>query len=215
MRSALMATMTLIVAGLGAGCAGSASADQKTYNLGDFTSVSVSAGVHVTWAKGPVSIVAEEERGRFDDLKISNDGGRLQIGHKGNASWFNSRNYQVRLTAPSLSAVSVSSGAHFEGSGVDLQTFALNASSGAHAEVSGKCGSITGDASSGAHADAGGLICANATASASSGAHLQLSASQKVTANASSGAHVEVSGGAKDVTSDQSSGGRVSVRGRS
>lgn len=188
-----------------------ASAETRSYNETGFTAVSASAGVTVILKQGPYAITAEEPRGRFDRLTIEAKGSTLLVSRQRSSVWFNAgRDYTVTVTAPSLSAVSASSGSEVDGDNLTFANLSASVSSGADMELSGTCAAITVSASSGADFDGDELKCETATVSASSGADVDVWASRTATGDASSGGDVTVHGGAA-ITRDTSSGGSVSA----
>jgi len=226
LRTTLFATTCLVLAL-------PASAETKDYNMDSFNALDVSAGVTVIYEVGESqSVVAENNRGNFDKLRIENRGDTLVI-KRANSGWFrrNRENYTVRVTGPAVSAIDSSSGSMVKANGVsgndvDLEvssgaslhvtnvqadSISLGASSGSRLEAAGSCSGAEIDASSGASIDANDLICVDVDAGASSGASVRAHASKSVDGHASSGASVKVTGGATDIEKSRSSGGSVTV----
>lgn len=188
-----------------------ASAETRSYSQTGFTEVDSSAGVTVILKQGPFAISAEEPRGRFDKLRIETKGSKLIVSRESFSSWLSrGPDFTVTVTAPSLKAVSASSGSELEGEGLKFADLEVEVSSGANVELSGTCASISISASSGANFDGEDLKCENATVDASSGANVDVWASKTATGDASSGADVNVHGGAA-ITKDTSSGGSFSA----
>lgn len=228
---------TLTAASLVAlGLAGAASAETRTYDVGSFTKIDVSAGLDLEFeAGGAQSITVENAKGDFSDIDVVVRGGTLVLKRKkNNWGWRNKRQrYGITVSAPQISSLEASSGSDVSGrnmadeiitidvssgadvtiTGVDGGTVSISTSSGSDASVSGTCETVQADSSSGSDLEARDLICQNGYADASSGSDISIHASNSVNAEASSGADVDVYGGPTDVESDKSSGGSVSIRG--
>lgn len=208
-------------------------AETRTYDVGMFDGVDVSAGIRVIYETGaPVSVSVENKDGDFSDIIVKSDGSELVLKRPRKLGWGGKRTpYTVTLGTRTLTSIEASSGSTVSGSdlsgpnavvdvssgasvgitGVAAETIDAEASSGSSIELSGTCSTLTADASSGADLDAGQLTCEHLIADVSSGASIRAHASQHVNADASSGGSVRVSGGASDVTIDKSSGGSVRV----
>jgi hypothetical protein len=200
-------------AALGALAATSAAAETKSFDLKNFTRVSVSAGTDVEIVVGPeFSVAAEGEQKAVDKLDVKVEGDMLTIGRKPSFSMFGHQGLvKVKVTLPILSALLASSGADASAANVDAAQFKLKATSGASAKASGLCIGLAIEASSGGDADATELVCEDATAEASSGADVDVFASKSVIAEASSGGDITVHGKPAQVDITKSSGGDVSV----
>lgn len=227
---------TLTTAGLVAlALAGTASAETRTYDVGAFTKIDISAGLDLSFEAGSAqSIAVENDKGDFSDIDVLVKGDTLVLKRvKRFSGWGKKRErYGITVTAPVISAVEASSGSDVSGTGltgdrvvIDVSsgaevvvtgvnggTVTIETSSGSDASVSGTCTTVRADSSSGSDLEARDLICQNGEADASSGSDLSIHAFSSVSADASSGADVTVYGGPTDVNSDKSSGGSVSIR---
>lgn len=193
--------------------ASAALADEKTYDLRDFDSIAVSAGVTAEINVGPdYSVRAESTAEGLERLEIRLKGSELQIGREHDRFfWRRHEDVTVYVTLPALNALDASSGSQARASGVNAGNFVVDASSGANVDISGRCRSLTIDVSSGADVEAADLECESATADASSGASAEIFASESVIADASSGASIRIYGGPDKVNTDTSSGGGVNL----
>ncbi len=217
------------------GLAGAASAETRTYDVGAFTKIDISAGLDLEFTTGGTqSIAVENENGNFDDIDVYVSGDTLVLKRKKqNWGWNNKRQrYGITVSAPQISSLEASSGSDVSGqnmsgsdvlidvssgadvtvTGVDGGTVTIETSSGSDANVSGTCVTVRADSSSGSDLEARDLICEAGYADASSGSDISIHATVSVDAEASSGADVDVYGGPTDVSSDKSSGGSVSIR---
>lgn len=189
-------------------------AAEKSYDIGAFSRVSVSAGISAEISVGgaPAARAEGTDEG-VERLEVVVEGDELVLRRKPRMgfNWGKNQRVKVFVTAPELAALDVSSGASTTASGVDAPEFSIDASSGSSTSVSGKCGAIAIDASSGASLNASGLVCETARIDASSGASVKAHATNSVSADASSGASIRVSGAPGMVDIDKSSGGSVSV----
>jgi hypothetical protein len=130
-------------------------ADQKSYNLSNFTKVDVSAGIDVELVQGPYSVKVDTPQNDFDKIIVEVHGDSLRIGRK-NTGWFsNGPRYHVTVSAPNYTAVEGSSGSRVDGSGLSLKSLKVNVSSGAHVELAGGCSDLRVSISSGAQFDGG------------------------------------------------------------
>lgn len=228
---------TFTVASLAAlGLAGAASAETRTYDVGAFNNIDISAGLDLEFTAGEAqSISVENSKGDFSDIEVLVRGDTLVLKRKKNMNWGWNRKrarYGITVTAPQISGLEASSGSDVSGrnmsgdeisidvssgadvavTGVNGGTVMIETSSGSDADVSGTCVTVRAESSSGSDIEARDLICQNGYADASSGSDIAIHASVSVNADASSGADVDVYGGPTDVQSDKSSGGSVSIR---
>lgn len=204
----------LMISAMGAAMAGPAFAAEKTFDVGDFTRVSVSAGIEAEISVGPApSARAEGTDEGLKKLDVYVDGDELVIRRKPQSgfNWGRGQKVTVYVTTPSLTALEASSGSGAKASGVKAANFNADVSSGASASIVGTCEALSADASSGASLDAEGFTCKSVVADASSGASARVHASDKIVADASSGGSVRVYGGPDSVDIDESSGGDVSM----
>lgn len=217
------------------GLAGAASAETRTFDVGSFTNIDISAGLDLSFDEGASqSISVENKKGDFSDIEVSVKGDTLVLKRKkNNWGWGRKRErYDITVTAPVISSIEASSGSDAIGrgmsgsdisvdvsSGADVTvtdvsggTVRIQTSSGSDASVSGTCSNVDAQASSGSDLEARGLVCENGQADASSGSDISIYVTGSVDAEASSGADVDVYGSPTDVNSDKSSGGSVSIR---
>lgn len=218
------------------GLAGVASAETRSFDVGAFTAIDVSAGIEVVFEAGPAqSISVENKKGDFSDIDVSVRGDTLVLKRKKQNWGWNARRlgYSVSVMAPQISGLEASSGSDVAGTGmsgdaieievssgadvsvasVNGRTVSVQTSSGSDATVSGVCTTVRAQASSGSDLSARDLICENAEANASSGSDISLHATTRLDADASSGADIDVYGGPTDVNTDKSSGGSIKVVG--
>ena len=196
-----------------------AAAEVRTYDVGNFDGIDVSAGIEVRYVTGASrSVEVDDETLVLKRQKKMNWGSKRQ-------------DYSVTVLVQSLSDIEASSGSYVEGSGLSGEEASIDVSSGARTivtgisageidietssgssvEASGTCSELEADASSGSTIDAGALQCTALVADVSSGASIRAHASERVDAEASSGGSIRVTGGATDVTIDKSSGGSVTI----
>ena len=219
------------------GLAGTASAETRTYDVGAFNKIDISAGLDLEFTGGEAqSITVENTKGDFSDIEVLVRGDTLVLKRKKNMNWGWNRKrerYGITVSAPEISELEASSGSDVSGrsmsgddividvssgadvtvTGVDGGTVTVETSSGSDASVSGSCITVRAKSSSGSDIDARDLICQTGYADASSGSDTSIHVTGSVDAEASSGADVDVYGSPTDVQSDKSSGGSVSIRG--
>ncbi len=228
---------TLTAASLVAlGLAGAASAETRSYDVGSFDKIDISAGLDLEFTTGgPQSITVENSKGDFSDVEVIVRNRTLVLKRKKqNWGWGKKRlRYGITVSAPSIRSLEASSGSDVSGqgmadeiividvssgadvavTGVDGGTVTIETSSGSDASVSGSCSMVRAKSSSGSDLEARDLICQTGEADASSGSDISIHVTNSVSADASSGADIDVYGGPTDVDSDKSSGGSVSIRG--
>jgi len=192
-------------------------ADERAYDVAGFTKVSASSGVDVVIAVGGgFAASATVRKGDIDKVVVEVKGDTLHVSIDRGRRWNMGGGYYdvtVDVSMPALVGVDVSSGSDLTATGVDAERFSADVRSGSDAELSGTCGRLVADVSSGADLEAKDLKCRVVEADASSGADAEVYASEKVVADASSGADIDVWGGPREIESDESSGGDVTVRG--
>ena len=210
--------------------------DRKDYDITNFDSIEVSAGIEVLFTQDSAyTVEVESLDGGFDKIKLEKDGDTLVIKRPGQR-WNRGQQprYKVYVTAPELTDVEATSASSFRASAIDTSDLDLEVSSAASIRIgalsadevdadsssagsieiaAGACSELSADASSGSSISAGDLACESVEADVSSGASITARASQDVVADASSGGSVTVLGGPESTEIDKSSGGSVSIRG--
>lgn len=228
-------TRTVSVAAIAALLALPAIAETASYDdLPSFTGLSVANGLDAEFVTGEAqSVVAEGPSKELEKLDIYVDDGILKLRRERSGwGWGGSRERVViKVSAPTLDRLYVSSGADAEGSGmsgeevvievssgsdavvdgVEAGTVYLSSSSGADLTASGTCDHLEAESSSGSDIDAEDLRCNSVEADASSGSDIEAYAVTAVKASASSGADIDISGNPTDIDTDKSSGGSVNV----
>jgi hypothetical protein len=181
----------------------------ESRSFSGFDSVDVKTGVNVELKQGPFAVqVAASDP---DNIKIKQEGSRLEISHEGFSLFgWNGRN-TVTVTAPTFVSIEADSGGDVEGFDLKLDTIALRTASGGDIELSGECKSVTADAASGGDIDGEKLKCETGKAEASSGGDVNLWVSGSASGEASSGGDIEFHGNPTSVQRDESSGGDVDV----
>jgi len=218
------------------GLAGAASAETRTYDVGSFNNIDISAGLDLSFEQGAAqSISVENAKGDFSDIEVRVKGDTLVLERvKNNWGWGRKRErYGITVSAPVISGVDASSGSDVAGrgmsgddirievssgadvtvTGVDGGTVLIKTSSGSDASVSGSCVAVRAQSSSGSDIEARDLVCQDGEADASSGSDISVHVTRSIDASASSGGDVDVYGSPTNVDSDKSSGGSVSIRG--
>lgn len=214
--------------------AGFAEGETRTYPVGDFTGLEVSGGLEAVFTQADtVSVEVESPDGGFDRIEVTVEDDTLIL-RRPKGQWRVGRQprYLVRVSAPVLDEVEVSSGSNLSAPVISGDAFELDISSGGAAGIgtlqageveieissgataaidAGGCTEIEIEASSGAELDAAGLTCVQGVIDASSGASVAIALTGEVEAEASSGASVRVTGNPARRDVEKSSGGSVSV----
>ena len=106
---------------LALGLAGAASAETRTYDVGAFTDIDISAGLDLKFETGAAqSITVENRNGDFSDIDVLVKGNTLVLKRvKNNWGWGRKREqYGITITAPVISSVEASSGSDVSGRGM-------------------------------------------------------------------------------------------------
>lgn len=171
----------------------------KTYDIKNFTGVSVGSGMHVTVTQSDnysISISADEKD--FEDLKVKKDGNDLEIYYDRNGwGWFGHHrrgNVEITITMPELASMNLSGGAEGKIS-MNTPDRSFNAETSGGAELRGN------------------LTCGNINVSTSGGSKVELSGSGKnLNADGSGGSRIKLKDfSVKNVNADLSGGSTVWV----
>ena len=128
----------------------------KTYNIKDFTGVSVGSGMYVTVTQSDnysISITADEKD--FEDLKVEKRGNNLQIHYdRSGWGWFGHHrrgDVEIKITMPELTGIDLSGGAEGYITKMDIDSKSFGAETSGGAELSGtlNCGNISVETSGG------------------------------------------------------------------
>jgi hypothetical protein len=232
-----MKAASLLVALAGLGLAtGPALAEQRSYDLASFDTVSVATGISAIVEIGGTQSVSAEapNAAALDRLKVEVSNGRLELGIDGNfVNWFfnfgQRKPIVVHVAVPRLRAAEASSGADLDIAGIPpegisigvssgasiaatatgAERMALDASSGGTIKAKGTCTHLVANASSGANLDARDLVCADVNAQASSGGHADVHADKSINANASIGGGIRIFGNPPDTNTNSGTGGTI------
>lgn len=185
-----------------------APAAAEVRSLSGFTKVDASAGTDVTVAVGPAFRVEVTGPGA-DRIQTTVQGDTLHVRPTPGFHWGRRPRSEVRVTMPSVSGLSASSGADLEATGLNGGDVSLNSSSGADLEASGTCRSVTASASSGADIDARRLVCESGSVNVSSGADIVIHVTGTLNVAASSGGDVTAVGDPRLGDISLSSGGSL------
>jgi hypothetical protein len=177
-------------------------------NLSGFTKVDASAGVDVTVSVGP-SFRVEVTGPGADRIQSSVQGDTLHVRPTPGFHWGRRPSSDIRITMPSISGLSASSGADLEATGLSGGDVSLDSSSGADLEASGTCRAVNASASSGADIDARRLVCESGSADVSSGADIIVHVTGTLNIDASSGGDVTAVGDPRLGDISLSSGGSL------
>ena len=186
--------------------AGPAAAEVR--NLSGFTKVEASAGTDVTVNVG-LSFRVEVTGPGADRIQTTVHGDTLHVRPTPGFHWGRRPPAEIRVTMPSISGLSASSGADLEAAGLSGGDVSLESSSGADLEASGTCRAVSASASSGADIDARRLVCDSGSADVSSGADIVLHVNGTLNVDASSGGDVTAIGDPRLGDISLSSGGSL------
>jgi hypothetical protein len=212
----MMRTLVLASAMTLALTAQPAAAETRAVATGSFTAIDAADGLEVSVSPGAPGVVLDGDPAYFDKVTARVENGVLKL-RRQQERWWGGRGWRsqvkLRVSASTLRAIEVSSGADVIGQITTSGVFVARASSGGHAKLSGTgCTSLTAHASSGGSMTLKDLQCVGpASLHASSGGDLNVSVAGDVSAHASSGGKVDIHGTANLLARSESSGGSVSV----
>ena len=130
---------TLTAASLVAlGLAGAASAETRTFDVGNFTKIDISAGLDLEFQEGAAQpVTVENRKGDFSDIDVVVKGDTLVLKRKkNNWGWGRKREqYGITVSVPMVSAIEASSGSDVSGRGMSGQSIFIDVSSGADVTV--------------------------------------------------------------------------------
>lgn len=210
--------------------------ETRDYALSGFDSIMASAGIDVvlTQASG-YAVKAQAPEGKLDSIVIEQSGRELKIARKAEIMWFGSAGrYVVNVSAPAYARIEASGGADVNAASLQAGMLTLEASGGADIDINGArigalnasatgggdididgiCASATLSASGGGNFDGEDFDCDTVTASASGGGDIDVGAKISASGAASAGGDVRFLGSPATFTTDESSGGDVSVDAR-
>lgn len=223
---------------LAAALAPIASAESKSFPVGDFTAIDTRGAVDVIFETGPeASINVEQAEGDFSDIFIEQNGQTLLVGRnslRSKAGWarnvsLSTKNdrkvvkvngkrvpsYTIRVTAPALEEVSVANSSSLSASGLDASTFSGSVSSSSDLTLAGSVEQAKLRASSSADLDAKHLAATSLDLDVSSSADATAKVlGGKLTLAASSSADVTLEATGSDLVEiDASSSADVEISG--
>jgi len=185
-----------------------APAAAEVRNLSGFTKVDASAGTDVTVVVGAAFRVEVTGPGA-DRIQTNVQGDTLHVRPTPGFHWGRRPPAEIRVTMPSVSGLSASSGADLDATGLNGGDVSLDSSSGADLEAAGTCRALNASASSGADINARRLVCESGSADVSSGADIVLHITGTLNVDASSGGDVTAVGDPRIGDISLSSGGSL------
>jgi len=192
-----------------------ASAAEKSYEIGAFTGVHVGRGISLEMSKGDsLTAIAKTRKEDFSDLVIKVEDSILKVTRDGLLDGENNIYFTVAITAPDLNLnfVKASTGGELNASDVNIEDGEIYVNTGGTAYVSGTCGSIYAKASTGGVLKAKNLKCRRIKAKGRTGGEMTVFASEKIEAYARMGAIVRVYGDPAKVDKGTFLGGEVRIK---
>jgi hypothetical protein len=196
---------------------GQAYSQSQRNSYAGFSRLEVSADVDVVLAQGPFDVLAETTgEANFDTLIVEVKGDSLHIGRRpSQAMGERTPRLRVTVSAPALSAISVSGEADVSAAALKAERLKLTASGGADIEMSGaRIGVLEASASGGGDISADALTCDSVTAEATGGGDIDISVGATAHGKASGGGDVRFLGSPTTYSRDVSGGGDVSLTAR-
>lgn len=119
-----------------------------------------------------VSCMVRGEPHVVEDIETTVEGGVLSIAPRSGSSFSTNEPLEVRLCCPGISDLSVSSAGRVQVSGLDGESFQVEATSAARVTVSGKTGSLKARAESAGSVDVTGVQTRSISTQAASGGRI-------------------------------------------
>ncbi len=206
-RPALLAAVALPL--LLAACVDTGPTTTERRAVGDFATISASAGLDVHVVVGGAPSVTVTAGAKVQPHIVTRvDGDRLSIATDGSTHG----RIAVEVTMPRLAAVDASSSASVRAEGVNGPRIEVNTSSGATVDLAGSADTMRVNSSSQSSATLGGLTVRVAEVDVSSQARAEVRATASVSGGVSSQATLTVLGSPAQVDVSTSSGGSVERR---
>lgn len=190
-------------------------AETKSFNIRDFSKLNVETAFEVEFTQGPNwSVTVDSEYGDLDKVVVEKRGDTLFV-HRPSGSFQEHRVHDVvRITAPNLSMLDISTAVKFHAERLDAPKLEINARTAAQIEIgnlhtdsltlrgdtaaslelSGSCGTLSANLSSASNLKAADLHCQKADVRADSASSARVYASAGAIANASSVSSIHVLG---------------------
>jgi len=214
------AVVTTVLVGLAAGCGGSSipgglvvgsgQVVSETRDVSAFTEVEANGVIALEIAKGATTgVVVVAQSSLVPITRTTVDGARLTVDTT--KSYTTSERLTVKVTAPRLTAITLTGAASVTGEAVDPSPLAMDLSGGARADLSGTVDDLVIKASGGSVILLGGLQATTATVDLSGGVVATLSVSSSLTGTASGGVVITLA--ARPNTVDVKTSGGATVVG--
>lgn len=207
------ACLVTLVAACGGGASisgglvvGSGQVVSETRELSAFTEVEAHGGIALEIAKGATpGVVVTAQSNLLPITRTTVEGSRLTVDTT--KGYTTTEGLTVKVTAPSVTAITLTGGASATGRAVDPSSLVLDLSGGARLDLSGRVDDLSIEADGGAVILLGGLKATTAKVNVSGGVVATLAVSSSLTGTASGGVvitlaerpdtvDVETSGGA-------------------
>ena len=165
----------------------------QTKEVTDFTQVEFNGGVKYEVTVGqPTSVTLTAQQNLLDITTVNVIAGKLSV--TTTKPYTGDQGVTVRVTTPSLTAISVNGGTSGDVQAIAATAFKIDANGGATLTVFGTCTSLTFDGNGGSHVDATNMPATTASVSINGGASAVLNVTGQVTGNANGGASLTLLG---------------------
>ncbi|MGV3622590.1 MAG: head GIN domain-containing protein [Archangium sp.] len=204
----------------------------ESRKIDDFTALEVSGGVTLEVKRGATGLTIEGEPEILVNWETVVRSGKLVVRRKTSKSGWHEEKVSVRVTTPSLEALSasggvdavvtdvatsralklkLSGGVKLQMKGVRTDSIAIEASGGVETRLEGAARSASVDTSGGVNLDARDLQLTSAMVDASGGCNLSLRVSKSLKGQASGGVSLDVSGEPAELEVETSGGATVDL----
>ena len=189
---------------------GSGNRVSEERDVEDFTALDVGWGMRTAVTVGPATSVVIEADDNLVSLidTTAVDGALIVRPTEANMQLLSSGGILLKLSAPSLTAVTLSGGARADVAGINAESFSVSGSGGSRATLTGGADRLGVELSGGSRLLAAELASASAAVEASGGSQAEVAATVSLSVDLSGGSRVCYFG-APSVTADASGGSTV------
>lgn len=201
------------------GLAAPASAEVRTYNLAGFKKIEASAAFHITFTQSPTySVVIDSKYDGLHNIIVEKVGDTLRITRPKDKNLKGKMDDVVRISAPSLEALTLHAAIEFEAKTLKVNDLAITADAAVEIDIddltarnitivadaasemdfAGSCAKLTATLGAASELDADKLKCRETHIEAGTASNVHAFASEKAVANAGMASTIRISGRPRD-----------------
>ena len=182
-------------------------AEEKSYDLDTIDTIDAGGVFNIVVEFGKKqSVIVVEPKGRFDDLDITVERGRLDLDYDGHWGWDEeeSPRYTVKLTLKSLDEIDLSGASKILVKGAQLDDLEVDLSGASQAVISGRCKSLDADVSGASKFAAEDFVCTDIELDLSGAAQAAINATKVIEAETSGVSKLAIHGKAESIAHESS-----------